>query len=258
MSTPILPRLLLAASVTWVGIAGGQAAAQVAVAGSELLIDRVDLRVERLELARGGGSGEIGMLTALIDPAAASLGVADRPLSAEMPPADRWEVRIDASFFDEFDRPIRLIRDRAVSLGSYRSDSSAVFWCVAGSCRITPSRQWDPATDADLAVQATPRLIADGAATQGVRNPDRLAARAGIAVLTDGRVLLFATDRGRDSALSFNEVRAWLQAGYPVSDAVMLDGGSSAILSVAFGPFWFENQGFRADVPLFLSFGGTL
>ena len=82
-----------------------------------------------------------------------------------------WRVLINASYFDENEKSLMLLRDRSREFTGFRKGRGAVFSCTEGRCSIQHARDFDPAAEYDIAVQSTPWVLASTRATEGVKNP---------------------------------------------------------------------------------------
>lgn len=172
------------------------------------------------------------------------------------PSREAWRLTVNASFFDPQDRPVRLLQEGDNEISRFRGGTSAVFWCREANCAITHARDYNPARPVDIAVESTPRVIADGQATSGVRDPDAVDSRAGIGIAGDGAVLVFATDRWGWSGVTFREVAQVMGPLYGARDVLMLDGGSSVFLRAEAPGQSVGTTGPGRRVPYFISFAG--
>jgi hypothetical protein len=168
-----------------------------------------------------------------------------------------WRVLINASYFDENEKSLMLLRDRSREFTGFRKGRGAVFSCTEGRCSIQHARDFDPAAEYDIAVQSTPRVLASARATEGVKNPREVDARAGLAVAEDGSVLAFATEPQFWRGLSFDQVRDHLASTHAARDILMLDGGTSAQMKIIVGGSTFKSGMLYRDVPFRIGFAGS-
>ena len=144
---------------------------------------------------------------------------------------------INASYFGTDDRPLGYLKfgGKAVVPSIATGAAFTAVFCMRGArARIVPREQFRP-QDADLALQAGPRLVAGGKPTQGLRET-RSFRQSGIAVAQDGRVIIYATD-GFYRGLTWEETRTVLtgpegEGGIAPRDVLNLDGGSSSQMYV--------------------------
>lgn len=199
-----------------------------------------------------GGTGTI--LVARIEPDKMRL----RVIAGNEPPPDNtsWSVTINGSFFDERGTPIYHLREGDRVLAPFRKGTSAVFWCRNGRCAIQHSSKFVAEQTFDLAVQSSPRLMDQGKPTNGVRGADVVDGRAGLAIATDGAVLVFATPPLSWGGMSFNGVRDLLTESFQSESILMLDGGNSARLTVQIGELTYGNGPFSREVPYSIRFIG--
>jgi uncharacterized protein YigE (DUF2233 family) len=189
------------------------------------LIRAPGLAVDSVGVSRPGQLLNGRLLVARFDPAGVAMRVASSlPARAAQ---EAWRLTVNASFFDPQGRPIRLLQEGGARLAPFRGGTSAVFWCLNGDCQVTHARDYADGRPVDIAVESTPRILANGAPTSGVRDPSAVDARAGIGVTGDGQVIVFATDRWGWSGLAFGELAQVLGPLYGARDVLMLDGGSS-------------------------------
>lgn len=144
---------------------------------------------------------------------------------------------INASYFGTDDRPLGYLKfgGKVVVPSIATGAAFTAVFCMRGArARIVPREQFRP-READLALQAGPRLVAAGRPTQGLRET-RSFRQSGIAVTQDGRVVIYATD-GFYRGLTWEETRAILagpegEGGIHPRDVLNLDGGSSSQMYV--------------------------
>lgn len=142
-------------------------------------------------------------------------------------------VGINANFFDESHQPLGLVIASGRQLhGVQRGGSTltGVFQIKNGLPSIVHRDDFE-SKGVDLAVQAGPRLIANGRPLP-LRSDQESSRRSGVAVTEDGAVLFFATVL-RFPGASFDEVvTILLDPQLKVRDALNFDGGGSSQLFI--------------------------
>lgn len=196
------------------------------------------------------------LLIALLDPGSFTAAITDTVPDYDAGQGPRWQLAVDGTFFDENERPIYLLQQGSQVYGPFRNGTSAVFWCRAGTCAITHTRDYDAYRQIDIAVQSSPRVFANGAPTAGVRGPNRMSSRAGLAITRSGQVAVFATDRWPWQGLTFNEVAELVAPMIDATDILMLDGGSSVVFQLDGPGFSLSSRGSGRSVPYLISFTG--
>ena len=243
----------------WKGLSAALAAAMLAAApdgadeGTFYRAEGIEVRRDMLERADDGMGV---LLVARLDPAAMETDIAaddeDGPAEDEAP----WTVTANAGYFDDEGSPVHLLRDRQQEFAPFRPGASAVFWCAGDHCAIEHASRFDPRAPRDLAVQSTPRLLNAGKPTAKVRGADEVDARTGIATTAKGEVLVFATPPQSWWGASFAQIRDHLAKTYGARDVLMLDGGSSAQMTVRIGDTIHRSGRFARSVPFRLVFSG--
>ena len=199
-----------------------------------------------------GGTGTL--LVARLEPERMTVGIVER---SDPPPVDApWSVTINGSYFNEDGTPVYHLREGDREFAPFRRGTNAVFWCREGQCAIQHSTDFVAEQQYDLAVQAAPRIMANGKPTEGVRGADVVDGRAGLAIAADGAVLVFATAPLSWSGLSFDELREFVAENFQCESILMLDGGNSARLTVQIGELTFGNGPFSREVPYSVRFTG--
>lgn len=145
---------------------------------------------------------------------------------------------INAGYFDPQWRPLGLLVSDGKQLSRLRRVDHGVFSIAAGRVALDHARQYQPPADLEFAIECGPRLVVDGAPLHFKPGADR---RVALGKSASGAVVIAASD----GVLSLAEWAALLAApesagGAGLADALNLDGGSSAMLSVADGPFSFD------------------
>lgn len=197
------------------------------------------------------------LLVALLDPERFDAVVTDRIPAFDAAAGDAWQLTVDGAFFDENERPLYLLQDGVRVHAPFRGGTSAVFWCRDDVCAISHARDYDPTRPVDIAVQSSPRVFANGGQTVGVRGPNRMASRAGLAITRSGQVAVFATDRWPWQGLTFNEVAELVAPLIDATDILMLDGGSSVVFRLEAPDFTLSARGSGRSVPYMISFVGA-
>ncbi|WP_207477111.1 phosphodiester glycosidase family protein [Arenibaculum pallidiluteum] len=221
-------------------------------AGAEVVSRAPGIEVVRETIPRADG-GTAELLLARISPGRILARVSG-PGEVGEDVGTAWSVTINGSYFDAQRRPVYLLRAGEREIAPLRRGGNAVFWCAGGRCAIQRSTVFDPRAQRDLAVQSSPRLLAGGRPTVGVRGAEVVDARAGLGITTHGDVLVFATPPQAWAGLSFEGLRDHLAKRHAASDILMLDGGSSARLSIRVGSETFRNGLLARNVPYSLVF----
>jgi hypothetical protein len=199
-----------------------------------------------------GGTGPL--LVVRLEPDRMTPAIVEK---GDPPPEDApWSVTINGSYFNEDGTPLYLLREGNREIAPFRKGTNAVFWCRNGQCAIQHATDFSPERKYDLAVQAAPRLMSNGNPTKGVRGADVVDGRAGLALASDGAVLVFATAPLSWGGLSFDAIRDFLRANFQSESILMLDGGNSARLTVHIGELTFSNGPFSREVPYSVRFKG--
>ena len=134
----------------------------------------------------------------------------------------QWNIRINTSYFDKTGKPTLFLKSKDKNLGEKLSRRGGVFYCVKGACKLVPSSSYKVSKRHEIALQSTPRLIQSGKYIKGLRNPNVLDQRIGLAINKNGDTLIFQSRRA-----NFNELRRFLLTELNVKHAIALDGGSS-------------------------------
>lgn len=198
-----------------------------------------------------------------LDPARADLRVlySGRPQPVEAA-ARRAKclAAVNASYFDEDRRPLGYLKIAGRVINSSVASGAAftgVFTMRGRTPRIVPRAMFD-GHRVDTALQAGPRLVADGASTVGLRET-RSFRQSGIAVTRRGEIVIYATD-GSYRGMSWREMQELLTGpvtagGIDPRDVLNLDGGSSSQIYVH-GPGIAVSGGFPTAVPVVLAMSG--
>lgn len=164
---------------------------------------------------------------------------------------------INASYFDDERQPLGYLKcDGRVINGGVASGAAftGVFTMKGRTPRIVSRAAFDGHA-VDTALQAGPRLIADGAPTAGLRET-RSFRQSGVAVTRAGHIVIYATD-GSYRGISWSEMQTVLsgpvgQGGLDARDVLNLDGGSSSQIYVR-TPSGRVATGFPTPVPVVLA-----
>lgn len=145
---------------------------------------------------------------------------------------------MNAGYFDPQWRPLGLLVSDGNQLSRLRRVDHGVFSIAGGRVALDHARQFQPPADLEFAIECGPRLVVDGAPLHFKPGTDR---RVALGKTASGDVVLAASD----GVLSLAEWAGLLAApesagGAGLVDALNLDGGSSAMLSVADGAFHFD------------------
>lgn len=158
---------------------------------------------------------------------------------------------VNAGYFDPQWRPLGLLVSDGKQLSRLRRVDHGVFCVAAGEASLHHARSFVAPENLEFAIECGPRLVVDGAPLHFKPGSDR---RVAIGKRADGDVVLAASD----GVLSLAEWASLLAApestgGAALSDALNLDGGSSAMLSVADGSFAFDLRS-AVQVPVGIAF----
>lgn len=147
--------------------------------------------------------------------------------------SDAWAT-INANFFDEHGDPLGLIMTRGNVLQDvHRSGSvlSGIFLLDRVGPHIVNRSEFSPKRALE-AVQAGPRLLAEGAAVPGLRNPNVLSRRSVVCITRQNELLLLASAT-RFDRFSLAELQTLLlHPALQCHSALNLDGGGSSQLYV--------------------------
>lgn len=144
---------------------------------------------------------------------------------------------INANFFDPERKPLGVIVSEGKRLQRPHPVSwQSIFYTTSGlKAAIVLPEQWAAVRDdAAMAVQAGPRLVADGRATGATRGNPSL--RSGICLTSDERMIFFATTMRRlydVDEMTELATRTEDQGGLGCRDAMLFDGGPSAQMYLA-------------------------
>lgn len=139
---------------------------------------------------------------------------------------------INANFFDENGHALGLIISQGkVEQPLQRGGKllSGVFYLRASSPAIVHRDKFS-ASNVDLAIQAGPRLVEDGAAIPIASSRDESSRRSGIAILKNGDIIIFATLLRFPGATLRDIQQMLLDPTLNVASALNLDGGGSSQL----------------------------
>jgi uncharacterized protein YigE (DUF2233 family) len=142
---------------------------------------------------------------------------------------------INSNFFDESGKPLGLIVSRDMTLQTIHRGGktlTGIFQVTRAGISIVNRFEFDPRNVLE-AVQAGPRLLAQGAPVPGLRESSSHSRRSGICIDTQGRMLFYFFSAGL-FGLSLDDLRDLLVSeNIGCKDALNLDGGGSAQLYVA-------------------------
>lgn len=164
---------------------------------------------------------------------------------------------VNASYFDEDRRPLGYLKcgGRVIN-GNVASGAAftGVFTMKGRVPRIVSRAAFDGHA-VDTALQAGPRLVADGAPTAGLRET-RSFRQSGVAVTRAGHIVIYATD-GTYRGVTWQEMQTLLTGpadtgGLDARDVLNLDGGSSSQIYVR-APSGRVTTGFPTPVPVVLA-----
>ena len=144
---------------------------------------------------------------------------------------------INANFFDPSGRPLGVIVSGGALLQRPHPVSwQSIFYVTSdGKAAIVLPERWAAVRDdAVMAVQAGPRLVADGRGTGATRGNPSL--RSGVCLTADDRVIFFVTTMSRLYDVDEMTALAALaedRGGLGCQDAMLFDGGPSAQMYLA-------------------------
>ena len=157
---------------------------------------------------------------------------------------------VNASYFDEKERPLGLLIDKGKKIQKLRNVDWGVFQVTkAGAPTIVHARDYVVRPDTDAAVQAGPRLVVDG---KVLKLKPQIARRTAVCVDRSERVVLVVTEGGlflRDIAeLMAKDVGS---GGLGCKNALNLDGGPSTQAAFTLGTDSWDLYG-GSSVPVVL------
>ena len=169
---------------------------------------------------------------------AEQLGEKKADVASFLPPGAGVAV-VNAHFFGKQGETLGLYLDRREQPGKQpRSDLQSVGSLLTGIFVMRGQRaaiihrgRYEAADDIDLAIQAGPRLIADGEKLQ-LKSPKKRSRRSGIAVDAEGRVIIFCTLLRFPGASLDKIQKMLLSPTVGAVNALNLDGGGSSQLYV--------------------------
>jgi uncharacterized protein YigE (DUF2233 family) len=144
---------------------------------------------------------------------------------------------INANFFDPDRKPLGVVVSRGEVIQRPHPVSwQSIFYTTSGSkAAIVLPEQWGTVRDdAAMAVQAGPRLVADGRATGATRGNASL--RSGVCLASNDRVVFFVTTMRRlydVDEMTEVAVRSEDRGGLGCREAMLFDGGPSAQMYLA-------------------------
>ncbi len=143
-------------------------------------------------------------------------------------------VGINANFFDPEGRPLGLVISGNKKLQELHRGGNLLtgVFAVRNQQPMVEHRADFKAMNVVEAFQAGPRLIIDGKATE-LSTPRSLSRRSGVAITTQGDVLLYVTTL-RFPGVSLRQIQTMLlRPELSVADALNLDGGGSSQLYIS-------------------------
>jgi len=160
---------------------------------------------------------------------ASNLGLRKATVRA-MTRSSRAVAAINANFFDEDGKPLGLIITHGVlqqRMHQRGNTLTGVFAVSRNSISITQRDRFEPAAVLE-AIQAGPRLIANGVALGDLKQPKAFARRSGVCVDRTGRMVLFCVGEGLIGTSFEDLTKTLLSPGIECKDALNFDGGGSA------------------------------
>ena len=144
-------------------------------------------------------------------------------------------LAVNASYFDENDKPLGLLIDQGKKIQGLRNVDWGVFQVSsAGEASIVHTRDYTYSKRIDAALQAGPRLVVDGKA---LKLKPQIARRTAVCVDARGRVVLLVTEGGvflQDLAELLMKPAG--RGGLECQNALNLDGGPSTQGTLVMGP----------------------
>ena len=183
----------------------------------------------------GGGGVDIHVVRIDPDQWDFNTVVVSRATARAIADARQANFVINANFFDRDWNPIGVIvRNGDVVQPPHRSTWQSIFLIDDdGTPHIVMPSHWGAYRDnAQVAVQAGPRLVINGHVNKGIRN-NYAAPRGGVCVQKDGTLLFFATPHSRNFQMKeIARIAAAEEAdgGLACEDAMLFDGGHSVNL----------------------------
>lgn len=149
---------------------------------------------------------------------------------------------VNGSFFLQDRTPLGLVVADGVQLNPLRKADWGVFYVSDGRARLVHTRDYDPQTDVEQAIQAGPRLVVEG---QPLELKPQVARRTFLGIDEAGRIYLGATVDGAAHLGRLAEVLSLPPArgGLGLSYALNLDGGPSTQLYAERGDLHLDIRG---------------
>ena len=158
---------------------------------------------------------------------------------------------INANFFDPEENALGLViqdGEKQSRLHNGGDLLSGIFYVKSGKAAIVHRSEFN-VYDAEIAVQAGPRLISNGKIVDD-QQPQPPTRRSGVAITKSGDVIIFAT-RVRFPGASIGQIqRMLMQPSLEITDALNLDGGSSSQIYLELVP--------RGEEPLWITGGDVV
>lgn len=185
-----------------------------------------------------GGEG-VDLYVVRIDPDQWSLNTAvvNRAIARDIAESHDASFAINANFFDRDWKPIgAIVRNGDVVQPPHKSSWQSIFLVDGdGTPRIVMPSQWATyRDDAEVAVQAGPRLVIKGRMNR--LHNTYAAPRGGVCIQDDGSLLFFASPHTRKfqmTEIARIAARAENDGGLACRDAMLFDGGHSVNLFAA-------------------------
>lgn len=155
----------------------------------------------------------------------------------EMAEESGLSLAVNGNFFDEKDRPLGLLISEGEKKNSLRSADWGVFTLRGTVARLVHTRDLSSTEGLDFAIQCGPRVLI---AREVPSLKPQIAARTGLGIASDGRLLLLVTHDGPATA---REVGAFFRDQLQATDALLLDGGPSTQLFAKFPGFSLLREG---------------
>jgi len=162
---------------------------------------------------------------------------------------------INASFFRPEGQPIGLMiqEGKITNRMPTRGLLDSGIFCIKNGRPYIIHRNYFQPSGVSEAIQSFPRLIHNGAMVTQVAESDKRKRRSGIAIDTEGRIIIFISDTNL-GGVKFREIqKILLKPNLNVRSALALDGGGSSQLYVNYNQFTKVIHG-MTEAPVFLGF----
>ena len=162
---------------------------------------------------------------------------------------------INASFFSPEGKPIGLVMQEGKVTNKLptRGMLDSGIFCIKNGWPMIFHRNYFQPSGITEAIQSFPRLVCNGKPVAEVTDNDKRRRRSGIALDSEGRIIIFITDTNL-GGVSFKEIqKILLKPKLNVRAALALDGGGSSQLYLKYKNYNKVVYGL-AEVPVFIGF----